>query len=246
MADQLEFLWRNVPNLLFGFPKNRPGGLLLTILLTLSSLSVGMLVALAVGSAQVSRWAPIRWLAVGYSRLFRGIPLLLLLLVVHQFLSTGRFGFQTSSLGSAFFTLVLYASAYQADIVASGIRAVPKLLIDDARTLGASPTRTYLNVSLPYGLRIMRPALLTQAITVFKDSSVVVVLGVADLTTTARIALGSDVGNAPYWLATYLAVGFLYFVVAASASRLVDVLTDRQVAGRTSGLGGPLAPTAGS
>ncbi len=246
MVEQLEFLWRNLPNLLFGFPQNRPGGLLLTILLTASSLAVGMLVAVVVGSAQVSRWAPLRWLGLAYSRVFRGIPLILLLLVIHQFLSTGRLGFQTSSLGSAFVTLVLYGSAYQADIIAGGVRAVPKELIDDTRVLGAGPVRSYMSVSLPYGLRVMRPALLTQAITVFKDSSVVVVLGVADLTTTARIALGADVGNAPYWLATYLAVGFLYFAVALSLSRLVDRLGRNHVRGRTGGLGVPLAATAAS
>ena len=235
MADQVEFLWRNLANLLIGFPNHRPGGLLMTILLTASSLLVGLVIAVAVGSAQTSRWAPLRWLASGYCRIIRGVSLLLLLLVVHQLLSTGRLGVETSSLTSAFVTLVLYASAYQADIIASGVRAVPRLLIDDARTMGASPSRGYLRVSLPYGLRVMRPALLTQAITVFKDSSVVVVLGVADLTTTARIALGADVGNAPYWLITYLAVGFLYFVVALTLSRLVNRLDD----GRSGGLGIP-------
>ena len=235
MADQLEFLWRNAPNLLVGFPNHRPGGLLLSVLLTASSLLVGLIIAIFVGGAQTSRLVPVRWLANGYSRIIRGIPLLLLLLLVHQMLSTGRLGVETSSLTSAFVTLVLYASAYQADIIASGVRSVPQLLIDDARPMGASPSRSHFAVSLPYGLRVMRPALLTQAITVFKDSSVVVVLGVADLTTTARIALGADVENAPYWLATYLAVGFLYFAVALSLSRLVHRFDD----GRSGGLGSP-------
>ena len=58
-----------------------------------------------------------------------------------------------------------------------------------------------------------------RAITIFKDSSVVVVLGVADLTTTARIALGSDITNAPFWVATYLTVGLLYWIVAYGLAR---------------------------
>lgn len=68
----------------------------------------------------------------------------------------------------------------------------------------------------------MRPALTTQAITIFKDSSVVVVLGVSDLTTNARIALGGDVTNAPYWVATYLLVGFLYWCVAFGLARFAE------------------------
>ena len=76
-------------------------------------------------------------------------------------------------------------------------------------------------ITVPYALRVMRPALVTQAITIFKDSSVVVVLGVVDLTTTARIALGSDIANAPFWVATYLTVGALYWVVAFSLAKAV-------------------------
>ncbi|MGI9645881.1 MAG: hypothetical protein ACR2O6_11295, partial [Ilumatobacteraceae bacterium] len=89
-------------------------------------------------------------------------------------------------------------------------------------------------VRLPYGVRVMQPALAGQAITLFKDSSVVIVLGVADLTTTARIALGSDVTNAPFWVATYLTVGAIYFVVAFTVSR---VARRRELSRRDASLG---------
>ena len=164
-----------------------------------------------------------RLVARTYVRVVRGVPLLLLLLLVHQVLGTGSWGFTTTSLQSALITLVLYASAYQADILESGLRSVPVQLVDDARLLGARPTQVAIDVRVPYAVRVTRPALLTQAITVFKDSSVVVVLGVADLTTTARIALGSDVSNAPHWVAVYLAVGALYFAVAFGLSRVVNI-----------------------
>ena len=66
----------------------------------------------------------------------------------------------------------------------------------------------------------MRPSFAGQAISLFKDTSVVVILGVAELMTVARIVLGSDVGNAPYWVSLFLLVGFFYFVVAFTLSRL--------------------------
>ena len=115
---------------------------------------------------------------------------------------------------------MLYSSSYQADIVYTGLRTVPLKLVDDARLMGSTRWQVFGHVKLPYSLRVMQPALTGQAITLFKDTSVVVILGVADLTTNARIALGSDVTNAPFWVATYLTVGFLYFLVAFGLSRL--------------------------
>lgn len=219
MSDQLEFLVRVFPDLLYGFPGSRPGGLLLTILLTLTSLSVGTALGIVAGVAHHSRFRLIRLLARVWVQVIRGIPLVVLLVLIHQTVGAGRLpGVQTSVLGSAFLTLVLYASAYQGDIVRAGVAAVPAGQVDDARLLGARRLTILRTVILPNGLRVMRPALLTQAITVFKDSSVVVVIGVADLTTNARIALGGDVGNAPHWVATYLLVGAMYFVVAWSAA----------------------------
>jgi len=225
MSDQFEFLWRHLPDFLIGFPTQRPGGLLMSILLTAAALVVGGLMALPLGLLHHARFGPIRFATRRWVGIIRGVPLLVLLVLLHQFLGAGRVpGIETSVLGSALVALSLYASAYVAEIVTAGISAVPQQLIDDARLLGAGRLTLARTITLPYALRVMRPALLTQAITIFKDSSVVVILGVVDLTTTARIALGSDVANAPYWVTTYLFVGFLYFIVAFGASQMTHRL----------------------
>ncbi len=224
MSDQLSFLLDILPELLVGFPNNRPGGLLLTVLLTAASLVVGTVLGAVAGAAHHSRFRLVRFVANLWVQVIRGVPLLVQMVVVHTTLGAGRLpgvGLQTSALQSAFVTLVLYTSAYQGDVIRAGITSVPQSQIDHARLFGVSSLGLYRSLLLPTSFRVMRPALITQAITVFKDSSVVVVLGVADLTTTARIALGGDVGNAPFWVATYLLVGALYFVVAWSAGRLV-------------------------
>lgn len=221
MFEQLTFLWNILPELLIGFPNSRPGGLALTILLTGASLIVGTALATVVGAAHYSRLGLIRLVARLWIQVIRGIPLLVQLVLIHTTLGAGRVpGIETSALQSAFVTLVLYTSAYQGDVVRAGIASVPESQVDDARMLGASAFGMLRTLLLPTTFRVMRPALLTQAITVFKDSSIVVVLGVADLTTNARVALGADVGNIPFWVATYLLVGALYFIVAWSAGRL--------------------------
>lgn len=225
MSDQIDFLIGNLGNLLVGVPNNRPGGLLLSLLLSIGGLTAGFVVATAVAAGLRSRHRPVRVAARLYGRTVRGVPLVLLLLIVHRLLiGVVDLSAANTSLLAALATLVLYASAYQADIIEAGLRAVPAAVVEDATLLGATRSRAYLTVTLPYGMRIMIPALLSQAITLFKDSSVVIILGVADLTTTARIVLGSDVANAPYWVATYLTVGLLYFVVAWLASRVASRL----------------------
>lgn len=220
MSEQAEFLLENLPNLLIGFPGHRPGGLLMSLLLAVVGLTIGFAVALVVGSARTSRFRVVRWVAAGHIQVFRGVPLILLLVIVYQLLgSTTVFGLSTPLL-AAFVALVLYSSAYQADIIYAGLRTVPINLVDDARLMGSTRWQVFGRVKLPYSLRVMLPAHTGQVITLFKDTSVVVILGVADLTTNARIALGSDVTNAPFWVATYLTVGLLYFAVAFGLSRL--------------------------
>ena len=232
MSEQIDFLVDNLPNLLFGFPGHRPGGLIMSVLLAVTGAGVGLAVAVIVGSALESRFRLVRRLAGGYVHVFRSIPLVLLLLLIHQVAGSGRvLGYRTTTLGSAFVALVLYSSAYQADIIRTGLRSVPSGMVDWARLMGTSPWQTYRLVKLPYSLRVMLPALTGQGITLFKDTSVVIILGVAELTTTARSVLGADVANAPFWVATYLVVGLLYFAVAFVFSRFALRVERRQRGG---------------
>ena len=221
MSDQLTFLFENSLHLLVGFPGYRPGGLLLSLLLAGVSIGVGFVISLFVGMGSVSEKRPYRTLSSLYVQLFRGIPLILLLLIVHQLLGNGRsLGLKMTPLISALIALTLYSSAYQAEIVRAGLQSVPEHLTDTARLLGSNPAQVFRLIKLRYTWHVMLPAFTGQAISLFKDSSVVVILGVAELMTVARIVLGSDIGNAPYWVGLYLVVGFFYFVVAFSLSRL--------------------------
>jgi len=223
MSDQLRFVWDQLPNLLWGFPNHRPGGLLLSVLLSAGAIAAGLALAMLLGFGRHSRYRVLRAIAGRLVWLVRGVPLIILLVLLFQFLGTGGlFGIRFSAFWTAAVTLTLYAAAYQADIVSAGIAAVPQQLRDDARVLGAGAMTVARTVTVPHVMRTMRPAFVTQAITIFKDSSVVVVLGVSDLTTNARIALGGDVSRAPFWVTTYLAVGALYWIVAFGLARWAE------------------------
>ncbi len=220
MTAQIDFLLQNLPRLLFGFPGYRPGGLMMSLLLAVAAIGVGFGIALLISAAYNSRFKPIRLSAYLYIQIFRGIPVILLLVLVHQLLGAGPSNPPTWF--SAVLALTLYTSAYQAEIVRAGLQAVPEQLVESARLLGSSPRQAYLLIKLRYAARVMLPAFTGQAISLFKDTSVVVIIGVADLMTIAQITLGGDVGNAPYWVSVYLTVGAIYFAVAFGLSRLAQ------------------------
>jgi polar amino acid transport system permease protein len=215
-----DFILSQLPNLLFGFPGQRPGGLTLSVLSAAAAIGLGFAAALVVGSGRAARQGWARWAAAAYVEVFRGLPLLLLLLIVHQFVGGRRFGLDFSPLTSALIALTLYTSAYQSEIVRAGLAAVPQELVDSARLMGANPWQIFFLVRLRYALRAMLPAFTGQAISLFKDSAAVVVLGVGELMTVARSALGSDLRHSAYWVPVYLTVGLLYALVALGVSRL--------------------------
>ncbi|MCP5098329.1 MAG: ABC transporter permease subunit, partial [Chloroflexi bacterium] len=140
MNDQLNFLLKNLPNLIIGFPGNRPGGLIMSMVLAAVGIGIGFAIAILIGTAYESRHKPVRIAAQLYVQVFRGIPLVLLLLIVHQLLRYGRFlSIPRTPFISALLTLILYSSAYQAEIVRAGLQAVPATMVDAARLLGSRP-----------------------------------------------------------------------------------------------------------
>jgi general L-amino acid transport system permease protein len=219
MLEQLRFVLEILPELLIGFPGHRPGGLLATVVLALAAnlLGFGLAVVISFGFAARRRSAQVA--ARLYVRLFQGLPLLVLLLFIYQIVGSPRYGLNLSPRAAALIALSLYSAAYQAGILRAGLASVPTSISESARVIGSSRWRTFRTVELRYAFRVMLPALTGQAISIFKDTSVVVILGVADLMTTARIVLGSDLANLPHWVAVYLTVGALYFVVAFAISR---------------------------
>lgn len=232
MAEQLQFVWDQLPNLLFGFPKNRPGGLVLSVLLSAAAIVAGLVLAVGASSLLQSHTLIVAAFAKRVVWVFRSVPLIVLLLLGHSVLGSGVLGVSTSPFVSALIALTLYAGAYLTDVVHAGRSAIPPAAIEAAQLLGAGPWHRLRTVVMPWSFNVMRPALATQAITIFKDSSVVVVLGVAELTTSARTALGATVGNAPFWLVTYLVVGALYWIVSFLIGRGLSASSRPRLAAR--------------
>lgn len=215
--EQIDFIVRSLPNLLFGYPTERPGGLLLSLWLGALAVGVGFGLALPLGVAQASNRGWLRRPAAFTIHVIRGMPLVLLLITIHTLGSRALLGINFTPMTSTLIALTLYASAYQAEIVGAGLRAVPRAQVEAAQASGLGTLDTLRFVILPQALRAMLPAFAGQAISIFKDTSVVLVLGVGELMTVGR-TIGSA-NNEQYFLTLYAMTGLLYFVVAYAISR---------------------------
>ena len=220
-----EFDWSSIPNALPFLAQ----GLAVSLEITATALVVGMVWGTALAMMRLSSSAPLRWVAAGYVNLFRAVPLVMVLLwfflVVPQLL-TGFFRLDPGTdvrMTSALVGFALFESAYYAEIIRAGIQSVPKGQMAAASALGLSYGQTMRLVVLPQALRNMVPLLLTQAIVLFQDTSLVYVSALADFF-GAAYKVGDRDGRLVELL---LFAGAVYFVLCFSLSRLVQYLQRR-------------------
>lgn len=192
-------------------------GTLVTIeLLAVSSIG-GSILAVPVALARVSPWAPLRWLALGWSGFFRGTPLLVQLFLFYyglaQFAAV-RHSFLWPVIRDAFpcalLTFTLNLSAYVAEVVRGGIEAVPRGQREAAAALGLGPWPLYAHIILPQALRIMLPALSNEIVLQLKATALVSTVTVLDLTGIGRRLADRTYSSEPLFLAgaIYIAITF--------------------------------------
>lgn len=220
-----EFDWSSIPNALPFLAQ----GLVVSLEITATALVVGMAWGTVLAMMRLSSSAPLRWFAAGYVNLFRAVPLVMVLLwfflLVPQML-TSFFRLDPGTdvrMTSALVGFALFESAYYAEIIRAGIQSVSKGQMAAASALGLSYGQTMRLVILPQALRNMVPLLLTQAIVLFQDTSLVYVSSLADFFGTAY-KVGDRDGRLVELL---LFAGAVYFVLCFSLSRLVQYLQSR-------------------
>jgi general L-amino acid transport system permease protein len=215
--------------LLSDVPDRLWGGLMLTMILASVSivLSFPLGVLLAVGRA--STFPVIRLFCIGYIELIRGVPLITVLFMAffvlplaigpeRDFLGVPITGYDTSVVIRAIVGLTLFTAAYIAETVRGGLRAVPHGQVEAAQALGLGGIRILGLIVLPQALRSVIPALVGQFISLFKDTSLVFILGLTDLTTVARIATGQP-AFAGDQAETLVFIALIYWTVCFSMSR---------------------------
>lgn len=211
------------------FPELFTIALVNTVIYTLSGYALGFVLGLVLALMRMSSVGVNRWIARGYIELFRGLPALLVFLLLAFGIPSAFPGFQMpmGKYGTVALALGLVSAAYLAETFRAGIQAVPKGQMEAARSLGMSASRTMFTIILPQAVRIVIPPLTNELILLFKDSSLVYVIGMTAMTTELS-KFGSDIST-EYANSTPLVVaGLTYLIITVPLSIVVGRLEARQ------------------
>jgi general L-amino acid transport system permease protein len=115
--------------------------------------------------------------------------------------------------------LTLFAAAYLAETVRGGLQAIPKGQIEAAESLGLTYWQTQRKIVLPQALAIVVPAVMNSFIAIFKDTSLVTIVSLYELTGSMQLALNSDADWRPYKIEGYLFIALIYFAFCFAMSR---------------------------
>jgi polar amino acid transport system permease protein len=226
--------WPRVRETFFSWDKAKDSfpevaaGLWLNIRVMLICAVVVVLLGLALAILRTLRgpvFFPLRMFAAAYTDLFRGLPLILVLLLL-------GFGVPALSLAGVSFqpvvvyggaALVLTYSAYVAEVFRAGIESVHPSQRAAARSLGLSNAQALRYVVLPQAIRRVVPPLLNDFVSLQKDSGLISILGVIDAIRAAQISTATDFNYTPYIVA-----GFLFVCLTIPLTRLTDWVARRQ------------------
>ncbi|HSL29695.1 MAG TPA: amino acid ABC transporter permease [Anaerolineales bacterium] len=186
-------------------PSNLWGGLLLTLLLTIvgnmGAIPLGILLALG----RRSRLPVIRYFSIGFIELIRGVPLITILYMAAVLLPYFLpINIRPDQVVRAMIGFIIFEAAYQAENVRGGLQAIDRGQYEAAHALGLNGAQTTLFIILPQALRAVIPALFNSFISLFKDTSLVAIIGLFDVLRIARTILAQS-----EWLGTHREV-FLF------------------------------------
>lgn len=214
-----EIVKEQFPNILTGAAKNT---VIFTILGFAGGLSFGLLFALM----RLSSIRPYRWLAATYIEIFRGIPLLVTLLILGFGIPIATGWKWPNPFMQGAIPLALVASAYMAETIRAGIEAVPKGQMEAARSLGMSYPRAMISIIIPQALRIIIPPLTNEFVLLIKDTSLISVLGVTDATRDLA-RFGRDGVNHSANATPLIVAGLVYLAMTLPLTQLVAYMERR-------------------
>ncbi len=197
-------------------------GITMTLYITLVGFIVALVLGLLAGLGRASRNVVVRNIATTYVEFIRGVPTVVLLFTLALVIVPGAFeliGLEntTSNMTRAIAALAIIYGAFLAEVFRAGIESVPKGQMEAARSLGMSAAQAMRYIILPQAIRNILPALGNDFIAMLKDSSLVTLLAVRDLTQQAKLYAGSSFR----FQETYLVLTFLYLTMTITLSLIL-------------------------
>ncbi|WP_129677877.1 amino acid ABC transporter permease [Candidatus Chloroploca sp. Khr17] len=204
-------------------PTNLWGGLMLTMLLSVSGIVLSFPLGVLLALGRRSSLPVVKFFCVVYIELIRGVPLITVLfmaqLMLPLFLPSEV---RIDAVVRAVVAVTLFSAAYLAENVRGGLQSIPKGQVEAARALGLNVVKTTLLITLPQALKAVIPVLVGQFISLFKDTSLVAIIGLLDLLGVARA-----INTQPEWLGfpggvwreTFFVVAVIYWIFSFTMSR---------------------------
>lgn len=195
-------------------------GLITTLEISVYATFFGLIIGLFTGLGRISKNPMIKGLSTIYVELIRGTPLLVQIFIFYYFLGT-VLGFGRISAG--IMALSVFAGAYVAEIVRAGIQSIHPGQMEAARSLGMNYFQAMVYIILPQAFKRILPPLAGQFISLIKDSSLVSVIAITDLTKAGREVITSTFATFEIWFT----VAGLYLVLTFSLSMIVRYIERR-------------------
>jgi general L-amino acid transport system permease protein len=201
-------------------PTDNWGGLPLTIMLATLGIALAFPLAVLVALGRRSSLPAIRSICIIYVELIRGVPLIsVLFMASFLFPLFVPVGMSPDVLVRVLVGITLFAAAYLAETIRGGLQAVPKGQVEAAATLGLSYWQTQRKIVLPQALAIVVPSIMNNFIGIFKDTSLVTIVSLYELTGAMSLALNSDADWRPYKIEAYIFITLIYFAFCFAMSR---------------------------
>ncbi|BCR36430.1 amino acid ABC transporter permease [Mariniplasma anaerobium] len=196
-------------------------GLMLTLILAFLAVVFGSILALIPAFMRLSKNKFISSPAVFYVEIIRGTPMLVQVLLIYQILNIPLFligGMDMGSFIPGLVALLINSSAYISEIIRGGILAVDKGQTEAARSLGLSQGQTMFKVVLPQAIKNIFPSLGNEFVTIIKETSIFMYLGIAEL----MYQVGIIKSSSPAVTELYIVAGLLYLALTFPLSKLMN------------------------
>ena len=196
------------------------GGLPLTVMLATLSIFMAFPLAIVVALGRRSHLPAIRSACIVYIELIRGVPLIsVLFMASFMFPLFMPQGLSIDVLIRVLVGITLFAAAYMAEVIRGGLQAIPKGQVEAAQSLGLTYWQTQRKIVLPQALAMVVPGIMNIFIGIFKDTSLVTIVSLYELTGALSLALNSDADWRPFKIEGYLFITAIYFIFCFSMSR---------------------------
>ncbi len=201
-------------------------GLGMTLMLAFLAVLLGSFLALIPALMRLSSYKVLSIPATAYVEIIRGTPMLVQVLLIYQILNIPLviiFGIDMGSFVPGLVALLINSSAYISEIIRGGILAVDRGQTEAARSLGLSQAKTMRYIVLPQAIKNIFPALGNEFVTIIKETSIFMYLGVAEL----MYQVGIIKASSPAVTELYITAGILYLILTYPLSKLMNWIERR-------------------